>query len=230
MKILIAEDEFDVLKMLKRALEQEEYEVSVAMDGQTALKMAREHDFDLLLLDVMLPEKNGIEICKSLREDDSSIPILMLTALDSTENIVTGLDAGADDYLAKPFKFVELLARIKALLRRKPGQAAAEKNSEIKIGDLMYFPHEKSLLRGNEPIKLTATELRLLEYFIKNKKRVLSRMDILENVWDVNYDMGTNVVDVYVNYLRKKIDRDPSRKLIHTKVGMGYIFNDDYAV
>lgn len=229
MNILIVEDEFDVLKVLKKALEQEDYRISMAMDGETGLKMAKQHHFDLLILDIMLPEKNGIDVCRNLRADQNNIPILMLTALDSTENIVTGLDAGADDYLAKPFKVVELLARVKALLRRKP-DATIEKNTTLKIGDLEIDDIAKTVSKKGEIIRLTATEYRLLLYFIKNKKRVLSRLDILENVWDVTYDMGTNVVDVYVNYLRKKIDKDTNRKLIHTKVGMGYVFTDDYAI
>jgi DNA-binding response OmpR family regulator len=228
MNILIVEDEFDVLKVIKKALEQENYTVSVAMDGDIALKMCREHTFDLVLLDIMLPEKNGIEVCRKLRSEEYPVPILMLSALDSTENVVTGLDVGADDYLAKPFKLVELLARIKALLRRK--QAVFPKqNNTIKIADLEFNPEARTVFRNGEAINLTATEYRLLEYFIKNKKKVLSRIDILENVWDVTYDLGTNVVDVYVNYLRKKIDKNASQKLIHTKVGMGYIFNDEYA-
>ncbi|WP_304063063.1 response regulator transcription factor [Pedobacter glucosidilyticus] len=228
MNILIVEDEFDVLKVIKKALEQEYYTVSVAMDGNMALKMCREHHFDLVLLDIMLPEKNGIEVCKKLRSEEYPVPILMLSALDSTENVVTGLDVGADDYLAKPFKLVELLARIKALLRRKKAVLPQE-NAVIKIADLEFDPEARSVFRNGEAINLTATEYRLLEYFIKNKKRVLSRIDILENVWDVTYDLGTNVVDVYVNYLRKKIDKNATQKLIHTKVGMGYIFNDEYA-
>ncbi|WP_026904413.1 response regulator transcription factor [Pedobacter glucosidilyticus] len=228
MNILIVEDEFDVLKVIKKALEQENYTVSVAMDGNMALKMCREHHFDLVLLDIMLPEKNGIEVCKKLRSEEYPVPILMLSALDSTENVVTGLDVGADDYLAKPFKLVELLARIKALLRRKKAVLPQE-NAVIKIADLEFDPEARSVFRNGEAINLTATEYRLLEYFIKNKKRVLSRIDILENVWDVTYDLGTNVVDVYVNYLRKKIDKNATQKLIHTKVGMGYIFNDEYA-
>jgi DNA-binding response OmpR family regulator len=228
MNILIVEDEFDVLKVIKKALEQENYTVSVAMDGNTALKMCREHDFDLVLLDIMLPEKNGIEVCRRLRGEDYTVPILMLSALDSTENVVTGLDVGADDYLAKPFKLVELLARIKALLRRKQSVLPKESNT-IKIADLEFDTEARSVIRNGEAINLTATEYRLLEYFIKNKRKVLSRVDILENVWDVTYDLGTNVVDVYVNYLRKKIDKNATQKLIHTKVGMGYIFNDEYA-
>ncbi|MRX48808.1 response regulator transcription factor [Pedobacter puniceum] len=228
MNILIVEDEFDVLKVIKKALEQENYTVSVAMDGNTALKMCREHHFDVVLLDVMLPEKNGIEVCRRLRSEDYTVPILMLSALDSTENVVTGLDVGADDYLAKPFKLVELLARIKALLRRKQATLPKESNT-IKIADLEFDTEARSVIRNGEAINLTATEYRLLEYFIKNKRKVLSRVDILENVWDVTYDLGTNVVDVYVNYLRKKIDKNATQKLIHTKVGMGYIFNDEYA-
>ncbi|MFC5282199.1 response regulator transcription factor [Pedobacter alpinus] len=229
MNILIVEDEFDVLKVLKKAIEQEGYTVSMAMDGDTGLKMAKQHKFDLLILDIMLPEKNGIEVCRNLRANNICTPILMLTALDSTENIVTGLDAGADDYLAKPFKIVELQARVKALLRRRPNDNI-KKSEILKFGDLEVDNEAKSVKRAGQSINLTATEYRLLSYFIKNRRRVLSRMDILENVWDVNYDMGTNVVDVYVNYLRKKIDKNTSNKLIHTKVGMGYYFNDEHAV
>lgn len=216
MNILIVEDEVDVLKLLKKALEQENYQVSVAMDGETGLKMAKQHTFDLLILDLMLPVVNGIEICKNLRSNNFNVPILMLTALDSTENIVIGLDAGADDYLPKPFKIVELLARVKALLRRNVKNAPVV-TDVLKFGDLEIDNHSKIVRRAGQVINLTATEYRLLSYFVKNRKRVLSRIDILENVWDVNYDMGTNVVDVYVNYLRKKIDKNAKHKLIKQK-------------
>jgi DNA-binding response OmpR family regulator len=223
-KILLIEDEANVVNLLKRGLEEEGYEISVAMDGLSGYDMAGKHSFDLLIVDIMLPGMNGIEICRKLRQDKIAIPILMLTALGSTENIVTGLDAGADDYLVKPFKFAELLARIRTLFRRN--QESSEDPSGTKvlsISDLYLNPDTKTVTRSGKAITLTATEFRLLEYLLLNKNRVLSRMDMLEYVWGIDFNMNTNVVDVYINYLRKKIDKHFEPKLIHTIVGMGYV-------
>jgi DNA-binding response OmpR family regulator len=223
-KILIIEDEANVVSLLKRGLEEDGYDVSVAMDGAVGLDMALAHAFDLLVVDLMLPGINGIEICKQLRAGDNTMPILMLTALGSTENIVTGLDSGADDYLVKPFKLAELQARIRNLLRRNNGNAVVPNVSNIlTCADLSMDIDTKITTRAEKEIILTATEFRLLEYLLRNQAKVLSRMDILEYVWGVNFNMSTNVVDVYINYLRKKIDKDFEPKLIQTVVGMGYI-------
>lgn len=226
-KILLVEDETNLISFIKKGLVEEGYEVSVALNGEMGHKMAIEHDYDLLILDIMLPGKSGLELCREIREQKVNTPILFLTALGTAENIAMGLDTGADDYLVKPFKFIELIARIKSLLRRGKLTASSSANENIfTIDDLIINDDAKAVKRGNESVILTSTEYRLLMLFIKNKNKVLSRMDILEKVWDVNFDMGTNVVDVYVNYLRKKIDKDKASKLIHTVVGMGYVMKE----
>ena len=224
-KILIIEDESHVVNLLKRDLEEEGYDISVAMDGTSGLEMALQHQFDLLIVDIMLPGINGIEICRKLRVKNTTLPILMLTALGSTENIVSGLDSGADDYLVKPFKLAELHARLRTLLRRnKNTMSSSAPENVLQLSDLIIDLDAKIVSRKDIEIALTATEFRLLEYLMRNKGKVLSRMDILEYVWGIDFNMGTNVVDVYINYLRKKIDKDFDAKLIHTVVGMGYIF------
>ncbi len=230
MKILLVEDEASVASFIIRSLTEEGYEVSVAPDGNLGLEMALSHAFSIILLDVMLPGINGIELCRRLRATGNTIPVLMLTALGSTENLVTGLDSGADDYLSKPFKLAELLARIRSLTRRNTTIAAGQNDQPEKTGlsiaDLFLDTEEKMATRGNKPIDLTATEYRLLEYLLQNQRRVLSRMDILEQVWGIDFNMNTKVVDVYINYLRKKVDKDFEPKLIHTAVGMGYILKE----
>ncbi len=225
MKILLIEDEPGLISVMVRGLTEANMQVSVAADGTTGLEMALKHQFDLIILDIMLPGINGIQICREVRKINKTVSILMLTALGSTENIVTGLDSGADDYLVKPFKFAELEARIRSLVRRR-GTQGQEENS-VHIGDLELDFSSKTAKRNNKPINLTATEYRLLEYFVKNANKILSRIQILENVWDIDFNMGTNVVDVYVNYLRKKIDSGTGQKLIHTVFGMGYILKED---
>lgn len=225
MNILLVEDEPTVISLIQRGLTEQNISVSVALDGSTGLQMAKHHSFDMVLLDIMLPGMNGIEVCKALRKDNISTPILMLTALGSTENVVTGLDSGADDYLAKPFKLSELYARIRALGRRR--SAPLKEENILEIGELRLNTLTKNATRDHKPVTLTATEYKLLEYFMKNANRVLSRMEILEHVWDINFNMGTNVVDVYVNYLRKKIDKDFETKMIHTLVGMGYMLKTE---
>lgn len=225
MNILLVEDESAVISVIQRGLTEHNLSVSVALDGPTGLQMAREHEFDVILLDIMLPGMNGIEVCKTLRRENINTPVLMLTALGSTENVVTGLDSGADDYMSKPFKLSELYARIRALSRRR--FTPLKDDSTISIGSLELNTVSKTITRNNTPISLTATEYKLLEYLMKNANRVLSRMEILEHVWGINFNMGTNVVDVYVNYLRKKIDKDFENKMIHTLVGMGYVLKSD---
>jgi DNA-binding response OmpR family regulator len=226
MKILLVEDEPNVVSLIKRGLAATGYEISVAMDGRSGIQMATTHDFDLIILDIMLPGVNGLEICRSLRRQNGHTPIMMLTALGTTENIVTGLDSGADDYLVKPFKLAELSARIRMLGRRMKSTTPAD--TLLRIADLELNTTTKSATRAQKPLSLTATEYRLLEFFIKNQRRVLSRIEILEHVWDIDFNLGTNVVDVYVNYLRKKIDRNFTPKLIHTVVGMGYVMREQY--
>jgi two-component system copper resistance phosphate regulon response regulator CusR len=227
--ILLIEDEIHVVSFIKKGLTEKGYEVSVALDGKSGLQMAQNSTYDLVLLDIMLPELNGLEVCKEIRANDPLTPILLLTALGTAENIVLGLSSGADDYLVKPFKFIELEARILALLRRVEVGAEVSTSAPVssediyKLGDLELNDYNKVVTRKGKEISLTNTEYRLLYYFMNNLNRVLSRLDILEKVWDINYNLGTNVVDVYVNYLRKKIDNDEENKLIHTVIGMGYV-------
>jgi len=232
MRFLLVEDEADVASFIKRALEEENYEVTVASDGNMAIEYVNAFQYDLYIFDVMLPGINGLELCKRCRQQGITNPILMLTALGSTDNIVMGLDSGADDYLTKPFKLDELFARIRSLLRRhKPAdQAKAGKTSKniLTFADVVLNMDEKSVTRDSIPVELTATEFRLLEYFLRNQKKVLSRMQILEQVWGYDFNMNTKVVDVYINYLRKKLDRENPVKLIHTVVGMGYIMKEVY--
>lgn len=224
--ILLVEDEPNVASFIVRGLSEEGYTVSLAPDGHTGMEMATKHVFGMILLDIMLPGINGLEICRQLRATGNTTPVLMLTALGTTENIVTGLDSGADDYLVKPFRLAELLARIRSLLRRN-GDVDIAGSAQLTIAGLVLNTERKTVIREGQAIQLTATEFRLLEYLMRNQNRVLSRMDILEHVWGVDFNMGTNVVDVYVNYLRKKIDKDTDDKLIHTVIGMGYVMKQE---
>lgn len=221
MKLLIVEDEPNLLSVLRKGLTEKNFDVSAALDGTTALEMLASNVFDVVVLDVMLPDINGIEICRRLRAAGNFVPILMLTALDSSENVVTGLNAGADDYMPKPFKFSELEARINALARRS--QQGHRPPEIISIEDLVIDRLAKTVKRGEDIITLTAKEFKLLFYLAKNSGIILSREKILDNVWNINFDMNTNVVDVYINYLRKKIDKPYTHNLIHTIKGLGYV-------
>jgi DNA-binding response OmpR family regulator len=210
--------------MVCKGLTEDGYTVSVAPDGNIGLQMSAAHPYDLYIIDIMLPGINGLELCRQIRKTKNNHPILMLTALGTTENIVTGFEYGADDYMVKPFKFAELRARIRALIRRSTGHTEENK---LRIASLELDLDAKRVKREDNEIILTSTEYRLLEYLLKNQGKVVSRMDLLENVWGVDFNMATNVVDVYVNYLRKKIDKDYEPKLIHTVIGMGYIMKTD---
>lgn len=229
-KILLVEDETHVVSFIKKGLTEEEFDVTVAFDGTTGLQLFDANYFDIVILDIMLPDKNGLEVCREIRKTNHSIPVLFLTALGTAENIVLGLETGADDYLVKPFKFIELVARIKTLLRRSDNTNSIPEIQEeyvFRFADLELNDYTKVVTRDGKIISLTTTEYRLLLYFLRNKNKVLSRIDILEEVWGVNFDIGTNVVDVYVNYLRKKIDSRADQKLIHTVIGMGYVLKDN---
>ncbi|GGK72017.1 response regulator transcription factor [Rufibacter glacialis] len=220
MKILVIEDEPNVAAFIKRGLQEQTFDVEVAYDGNLGKRLALQNDYQVIIMDIIMPHLSGLDLCRQLRQEQVRTPILLLTALGTTDDIVDGLEAGADDYLSKPFKFKELLARVRALARRaEPGQA----KSLLQAGDLQMNLDTKEVVRAGKEINLTAREFALLEYFLRKQGKVLSRVDLLENVWDLHFDLGSNVVDVYVNYLRNKVDKDFPVKLLHTVVGMGYI-------
>lgn len=224
-RILVIEDEHNVATFIKQGLLEVGYEVFLAYEGEQGIDLLKNKEIDLIILDIILPKMDGREVAKKIRSlGYEDVPIIMLTALGNTENVVKGLDSGADDYLVKPFKFKELLARIRALTRRNGSALTADQ--KLVLQDLELDTDAKTVKRAGKEISLTSTEFRLLEFLLKNKNRVLSRIDILENVWDINFNMGTNVVDVYVNYLRNKIDRNYNSKLIQTVIGMGYVIKD----
>jgi DNA-binding response OmpR family regulator len=223
MNVLLIEDEVNVSAFIKKGLEEESFHVEVAFDGYTGKKLAIQETYDIIILDIILPQINGLELCRMLREEKIETPILMLSALGSTDNIVTGLKTGADDYLIKPFKFKELLARIDALIRRTQNRTI---NPIFNFAGLELNDFSKEVRRNGQLIKLTAREFSLLQYFFNNIGIVKSRTQILDSVWGNAYENNSNVVDVYVNYLRNKVDKDFSPKLIHTITGMGYIFKE----
>lgn len=221
MRILVVEDEPKLAAFLKQGLEESGNEVISAYDGIAGERLALERSVDLVLLDVMMPLKSGVEVCRSIREGGGGMPILMLTALGTTEDKVSGLDAGADDYLVKPFAFEELLARVRSLTRR--GSFVPEQNERLGYHGLDLDLAKKEAVRDGKRIALTPKEFALLAYLMRNAERVHSRAQLCEHVWDISFDTGTNVVDAYIKLLRKKVDKDFEPKLIHTRVGMGYI-------
>lgn len=223
--ILVIEDEKRVADLLERGLEEVGYNVDVAYDGLKGLDLFKASSYHLIISDIMLPHLSGFELCQKIRLINKNIPILMLTALGTTDDKLEGFDAGADDYMVKPFDFRELDARIKVLLKRNT-QQTNNQTSQIKYADLIIDLNNKEAKRENQSIKLSPKEYSLLLYMIKNPERVLSRTEIAKEVWDTHFDTGTNFIDVYINYLRKKIDKPFSTKLIHTKPGMGFIFTD----
>ncbi len=224
MQILVIEDEVKVAAFIKKGLSELGHSVDIALTGPEGLLKARDNAYELIVLDIILPGMQGIEVCKRIRTFNNKIPILMLTALGTTEDKVRGLEGGADDYLVKPFHFNEFLARIQALSRRR-GAIIGEMT--IRAGDLELNTGTKTASRGGRQLALTAKEYALLELFVNNRNKVLSRSFIAEAVWGINYDTGTNVIDVYVNYLRNKIDKGFSTRLVHTVVGLGYILKSD---
>lgn len=223
--ILLVEDERKIAETLKKGLEEQQYTVQIAYDGNMGRKLFDNEHFDLVIADINLPGINGYELLQHIRQVNQHIPVLLLTALNGIDDKVEGFNSGADDYIVKPFDFVELLVRIRALLKR--AQYNMPIGNTIRVGDLLMNIDSKEVSRAGKPIQLTAKEFQLLEYMIKNKNRVVSRADIALNVWDIDFDTGTNVIDVYVNFLRKKIDRDFDQKLIHTQVGMGYVLKEN---
>jgi DNA-binding response OmpR family regulator len=223
-KILIVEDEPKVAAFIKKGLDENEFTSDIAYDRLIGKAMALTNQYDLIVLDLNLPQINGFQLCKIIRENNSKIPILILTAFGGIDAKTDGFESGADDYLLKPFEVRELILRIRALLRRATDPPGI---SQIyKIADLELHTDEMIVIRGGKTIPLSTKEYRLLEYMLLNKDKVLGRLAITDNVWGIHFDTGTNVVDVYMNFLRKKIDNDFNPKLIHTKIGMGYIFSD----
>ena len=226
-KILVVEDEPKVANFIKTGLEENGFEVEVAFDGKLAEHMFSTRLYSLAILDIIIPEVNGIELCKRIRAVNQKMPILMLTALGTTDDKVTGFNAGVDDYLVKPFEFQELLVRVKALMRRTDSAADSEGSKKLVVSNLQLDLDKKVAIRAGKSIPLTAREFLLLEYFMRNKGRVLSKAELAEKIWDVTFDTGTNVVEVYMNILRKKIDKDFQPKLLHTRIGLGYIMNSE---
>jgi heavy metal response regulator len=223
MRILIVEDEKKVAKFLQQGLEEEHYTVDVSHDGEEGSKLALMGNHDLLILDILLPKKDGIAILKEVRSKKISVPVIMLTAKSAIEDKVEGLDSGADDYLTKPFAFAELLARVRSLLRR----GTTEKSTILHVSDLHLDIVAHKAKRGEKVIELTGKEYALLEYFMRNVNRVLTRTIISEHIWNYNFDTGTNVIDVYINHLRSKVDDGFEKKLIHTVRGVGYVMKDE---
>jgi two-component system copper resistance phosphate regulon response regulator CusR len=223
--ILLVEDERKIAETLKKGLEEQHYQVTLAYDGIIGQKLFDHNSYDLIMVDINLPGINGYELLKYIRAVNQQVPVLMLTAMSSIDDKIEGFNNGADDYIVKPFDFAELVVRIRALLKRAQPQSYIGKN--IRVSDLIINLDSKEVSRAGNSIQLTAKEFQLLEYMIKNKNRVVSRADIALNVWDIDFDTGTNVIDVYVNFLRKKIDRDYEQKLIHTQVGMGYVLKEN---
>lgn len=223
MNILLVEDQLGLMKSLKQGLEENNIQVDVASDGNRGKELAEKNKYHVLVLDVLMPGINGIDLCQYLRNSGNKTPILIISALDTVEDKIIGLEAGGDDYLAKPFEFNEFLARIKALDRRNSNSYEANKLKIIE--DLEINVANRSVMRNKKNIDLTPKEFRLLEFFIQNENVVLTKHEIAIKVWDIDFDTGTNVVEVYVNYLRNKLDKGYDKKLIQTKFGVGYIFN-----
>lgn len=224
MKLLVVEDEIKTANSLKKGLEEKGYLVQLAHDGKIAYEKTKKEKYDLIIMDIIVPTLSGLELCKKIRENDNQTPIIMLTALGFTSDKIIGFESGADDYLAKPFDFEELLARIKVAINRTQNKISTESNLEF--ADLKINTDSKTVSRGKKIIDLTAKEYSLLEYLLRNRNKVISKEDIAEKVWNVNFDTGTNFIEVYVSYLRNKIDKGFDNKLIHTKKGMGYILKE----
>lgn len=221
--ILIVEDEEKVASFIKKGLYTQGYVSEIAPTGQEALELFSNQKFDLVILDIGLPDLSGLEVCEQIRKVNAQIPVLMLTALGSVSDKLSGFEVGTDDYLVKPFDFMELLVRIKALLKRSVDKHEIEEDEVLRVADLELNLNQKVAVRMGNVISLTAKEFSLLEYLMRNRGRVVSKLDIAENVWDIDFDTGTNFIEVYVNYLRNKIDKGFPTKLIHTIVGMGYM-------
>jgi two-component system, OmpR family, copper resistance phosphate regulon response regulator CusR len=225
-RILLVEDDLQVCGVVKRGLQEENYIVEVANDGEKGLYMFTINDYDILILDIMLPKISGLELCMEIRKK-SQVPILLLTALGTAENVAEGLNKGADDYLVKPFKFIELNARINSLLRRANLSNSEDQKEILTFSVINLDDTAKTVHVGKNEVTLTTTEYNLLKLFMKMPNKVFSRQQILEDVWGINFDLSTNVVDVYINYLRKKLDKQGCPKVIQTVVGMGYTLREN---
>ena len=225
MKVLIIEDEVKTVQSLKKGLEEHQMMVEYAYDGLTGKRLAEGGSFDVIISDVVMPKMTGFELVRNLRQSGVETPILLLTAMNATDDKVTGFEAGADDYLVKPFEFKELLVRIRALARR--GKEGIAPKSILSFADLEMNLDAKTCHRNNKKIDLTPKEFALMEYLIRNQGRVVSKTEIAEKVWDINFDTGTNVIEVYVSYLRNKLDRPFDKKLIHTMFGLGYVLKEE---
>jgi len=226
MRILVIEDEDRVAMPIKKGLEELGFSATIASDGLTGKRLALSESFDLIITDILLPKIDGLELCRNIRQELPDIPIIMLTALGTTDDKVEGFDSGANDYMVKPFDFRELHVRIRELLKRSKTAGNVPKKFVLTAGDLEMNLRTGIVQRGNKEINLTRKEFKLLEYMMNNQGRVLSRAEIAENVWETAFDTGTNFIDVYINYLRKKIDKDYGHKLIQTRAGMGFIFKE----
>jgi two-component system copper resistance phosphate regulon response regulator CusR len=223
-RILLVEDEKKIADALKKGLSEQLYHVDLAYDGFMGKELFEKKMFDMVILDINLPGINGFDLCKEIRMKNGHIPVIMLTAMTATDDKVEGFDAGADDYIVKPFDFKELLARIRALLKRTYNPV--QNGNVIKVADLIMNMDNREVIRSGRAITLTAKEFQLLEYLVRNKNKVVSRADIALNVWEIDFDTKTNVIDVYVNFLRKKLESDAGHKLIHTQVGLGYVLKE----
>lgn len=226
--ILVVEDEVKVADLIKRGLEAQGFKVEIAYDGMMGRRLGVQKKYDLIILDVNLPHENGYEVCRSIRERNAKVPILFLTALDTLDDKLIGFDAGADDYIPKPFEMKELLARVRVFLKRSGSYNADPAGSRmLQVADLILDIDSKTVVRAGRKVELTAKEFHLLQYFLENKNRVVSKVDIAEKIWNITFDTGTNVIEVYVNYLRNKVDKGFDRKLIHTIIGMGYVLKEE---
>jgi len=226
MNLLIIEDERKTADSLKKGLEESGYEVDVAYDGLAGLSLAKSNRYNLIVSDIVLPKLNGVELCRQITQMGSAVPILLLSALDHKDDVVNGLEAGADDYLTKPFDFRELIARVRVLTRRKDASASTS-SSVLSFSDISVNLGSKEVTRAGRPIELTAKEFKLLEYFMKAPNAVISRAELAKEIWNIDFNTGTNIVEVYINYLRNKIDKPFAKKLIHNLHGMGYILKEE---
>lgn len=226
MKVLVIEDEQKVSTLIKQGLEEQSFKVDVAYDGSIGKRLALSRDYDVIVLDIVIPGINGFDLCKLLKQEKPATPILMLTTLGTTADKVSGFEAGADDYLLKPFEFEELTARLRALARR-PAFAGLTHGILLRYDDLRLDLSKKIASRGDKTIRLSAKEFALLEFFMRNPERVVSRAELADKIWDIRFETGTNVVEVYINMLRNKIDRDFNTRLLHTRIGLGYVLSKE---